>query len=45
MNKDNTTKHDLENTAQKTKDLRSCKYQDRKHNGKKKKDKKTNNDL
>jgi hypothetical protein len=27
------------------KDLRSCKYQDRKHNGKKKKDRMTNNDL
>ena len=29
------TNNDLENIAQKTKDLRSCKYQDRKHNGKK----------
>ena len=39
------TNNDLLNITQKTKDLRSCKYQDRKHNGKKTKDKMTSNDL
>ena len=39
------TNNDVQNIAQKTKDFRSCRYQDRKHNGKKTKDKMTNNDL
>jgi phage FluMu protein gp41 len=42
---DKMTNNDLQNIAQETKDLRSCKYHDRKHNGKKTIDKMTNNDL